>query len=682
MKRTIKSGLPMLLVFVLLLALSVPVFAYGDHDSTPVPSLPGVVSITVNGEDAYFEQDDNTGSNIYIRVKLCAGSTEMDLREAEVAITLSSSGIDFDGGELDFTQEGATWEAEADLFNKAYEISINNNDYTLAAGLVDGVVTVDSNDPLKIAPVTLEGVTANISGFNVQNPYMGNPNEAGWTFINYYVTATLPSETDLSDFKGTMSLDGGADNHGNNFGSASPITVGSTVRAGIDCAGDIDYFTFTPSTSGLYSIETTGSTDTVAELFDSSLTQISLNDDLEDTNARIIYYLDAGQAYYAKVRHYSSNGTGAYGFKVVSQYDDNLTQRTIRANNTLSGTIDCPGDIDIFAFTPSETGSYVIESISSTDLKGTLYNSSVQIGFDDDSGNGYNFRMVKTLTAGQRYYIGVACYYKSDTGAYTISVIPGASGHSASSVSSQSSVSTLEADNDGLSWKAIRGYIEENEDWTKADAAGLSLLYYWLYGGNLMTSFPTLTITNDNDEITTYPVADIFNNVAMGGKYQSSRFWGPYMMKNDCLTNGNPDDGTRGVKELLQAEFDSVPDGSTRNINIIEHVAMENGESMIGYNYLHGTNSKVGDFKITGTATKDTNGKVTAKLYFEWNDVIDPNFQYETDILKAQIAQMLPGSNNQDYIIRIGWEHTVVVNVEEPAWWRFWMQRTSWPFAN
>ncbi|MEL7566186.1 MAG: DUF4430 domain-containing protein [Dehalobacterium sp.] len=156
MKRIIKSGLPMLIVFVLLLALSVPVFAYGGHDSTPVPSLPGVVSITVNGEDAYSEQEDSTGSDIYIRALLPACSTEMDLREAEVSITLSNSGIDFDGGELNFTQDGATWECEeADLFNKAYEISIDNNDYILAAGLVDGVVTVDSNDPLKIAPVTL-----------------------------------------------------------------------------------------------------------------------------------------------------------------------------------------------------------------------------------------------------------------------------------------------------------------------------------------------------------------------------------------------------------------------------------------------------------------------------------------------------------------------------------------------
>ncbi|MEL7566193.1 MAG: DUF4430 domain-containing protein [Dehalobacterium sp.] len=211
MKRITKSGLPMLIVFVLLLVLSVPVFAQDGPESTPVPSLPGVISITVNGEDAYFEQDDSTGSDIYIRAKLSAGSNEMDLREAEVSITLSNSGIDFDGGELDFTQDGATWECEeADLFNKAYEISIDNNDYTLAAGLVDGVVTVDSNDPLKIAPVTLEGVTANVSGFNVQNPYMGNPNEAGWTFINYYVTATLPSGTELPEFEGTMSLAGGA----------------------------------------------------------------------------------------------------------------------------------------------------------------------------------------------------------------------------------------------------------------------------------------------------------------------------------------------------------------------------------------------------------------------------------------------------------------------------------------
>lgn len=109
------------------------------------------------------------------------------------------------------------------------------------------------------------------------------------------------------------------------------------------------------------------------------------------------------------------------------------------------------------------------------------------------------------------------------------------------------------------------------------------------------------------------------------------------------------------IQSKLNTEFNSISKGKSKNINLTFAATIENGEGIIGYQYLHGTNASAGGFKIKGTATKDTDGKVVANLFFQWNDVIDPNFEYNTDTIKADIAKKIPGAKPTDYIIRVGW---------------------------
>jgi len=188
-----------------------------------------------------------------------------------------------------------------------------------------------------------------------------------------------------------------------------------------------------------------------------------------------------------------------------------------------------------------------------------------------------------------------------------------------------------------------------------------------------MGVYPTLTITDDNGNQATLPVCDLYN-IPVYGKDSANIYWGPYMMKSPLLTSS--------VKSILSNEFNQISNGGSRSINITQHVDIENGEAIIGHQYLHGSNRSVGDFKITGSTNKDTSGKVTANLHFEWNDVIDPNFQYDTDLLKAQIAQQIPGSNIQNYIIKIAWDFKMVKNITEPSWWEFWKESSTWPYED
>jgi hypothetical protein len=100
------------------------------------------------------------------------------------------------------------------------------------------------------------------------------------------------------------------------------------------------------------------------------------------------------------------------------------------------------------------------------------------------------------------------------------------------------------------------------------------------------------------------------------------------------------------------------------------HAGLENGEGIIGYQYLHGTNKNVGDFDISGSAdvahlygqsyegqnTSEQPGTtITMRLQFVWNDMIDPNSNYTTDIIKSAIAEIITLGEAESYRISIGW---------------------------
>jgi hypothetical protein len=209
---------------------------------------------------------------------------------------------------------------------------------------------------------------------------------------------------------------------------------------------------------------------------------------------------------------------------------------------------------------------------------------------------------------------------------------------------------SVSADKEGISWRSIEGYARKNSDWLKSDWVGRFILEGYLFGQWVVPGVtPTKKIYLEGKS-QSLPVLDIYNTPAYG-KDSANKYYGPYMMKNPYLR--------LAVQSILSSEFSKIKNGTSRSINISKHVDMENGEQIIGYQYLHGTNSAVGDFTIKGTAKKDSSGNVDAQLFFEWNDVIDPNFQYDTDKIKAQIAKQIPGAKPTNYIIKIGWDYKV-----------------------
>ena len=69
-----------------------------------------------------------------------------------------------------------------------------------------------------------------------------------------------------------------------------------------------------------------------------------------------------------------------------------------------SGVLNYSGDADYFAFTVTNTATYVMYTRGTNNTYGRLYNSAYsQVAYDNDSGENYNFRMVVSLTPGTYY---------------------------------------------------------------------------------------------------------------------------------------------------------------------------------------------------------------------------------------------------------------------------------------
>ena len=88
---------------------------------------------------------------------------------------------------------------------------------------------------------------------------------------------------------------------------------------------------------------------------------------------------------------------------------------------TYDVTITTVGQIVYFAFTPTTSGSFTIQSIGSGDTYGTLYSSSKSsLKTSDDDGDGRNFKVTYTMTAGTTYYVAVKFYGSSATGTFKV----------------------------------------------------------------------------------------------------------------------------------------------------------------------------------------------------------------------------------------------------------------------
>lgn len=89
----------------------------------------------------------------------------------------------------------------------------------------------------------------------------------------------------------------------------------------------------------------------------------------------------------------------------------------IKIGDITKASVAVEGEIVLYKFTPSESGTYYFFSDSSIDTYGYLYDANMkQITCDDDGGNRNNFCISYDFVVGETYYMGVKYYSTSYTG--------------------------------------------------------------------------------------------------------------------------------------------------------------------------------------------------------------------------------------------------------------------------
>lgn len=237
MKKTCNKLLAFVLALAMALSVSVVAFASettAPTSSTTVTALDGIASVNVEGVDAYYQYDDNTGSSVkYIRAKLGATKTWENLQSARVAITTTGA-VPTVAGATATSSTGNEYIYTLNLLNTRYAVTVGSNTYHLAAGFEKNIaLSANDVDPLAITVSQLGSSTTgiNVYGSVVQNNYMGNTyyvnNGTNWTDTNvaYYISGTYTWRGDSTSVTANIGKNAAATLGGNYSNGTIDLTV-------------------------------------------------------------------------------------------------------------------------------------------------------------------------------------------------------------------------------------------------------------------------------------------------------------------------------------------------------------------------------------------------------------------------------------------------------------------------
>ncbi|NOZ94990.1 MAG: hypothetical protein GXP47_09680, partial [Acidobacteria bacterium] len=219
----------------------------------------------------------------------------------------------------------------------------------------------------------------------------------------------------------------GADPGNDDVANATWFPGCAGYTAAIDCIGDLDFYEWSAPSSGSYTFETTGSTDTFLELFNGSGGLILSDDDGgAGANARIVSTVTGGQTYYVRVSEYNNDATGDYELQIsgcsggcgADPGDDTGATATFLNPGcaTMSGkAIDCPGDIDFYSWTATNPGTYTFAVTPTSSMRLTLFTAAGSLIQEGPS-------VDYTMTAGETVHIRIMSQSSSDTPTYTLSI--------------------------------------------------------------------------------------------------------------------------------------------------------------------------------------------------------------------------------------------------------------------
>lgn len=228
---------------------------------------------------------------------------------------------------------------------------------------------------------------------------------------------------------------GSGDDHGNTCSSATAVSTNSQFSGAINPANDLDFFRFTLASASRVIITSASNIDLIGTLYnnDGSCATVVAEDDDGAGPGSVQFRIDVNLAagtYFLRVRNFGAQQTGNYTISLTGgtpgdDHGNTCSAATgVTLNTSVAGVINPASDVDFFRFTLPSTSQVVLQSSSSIDLVGTLYNNdgtcNTVVAEDDDGAGNLQFRIAGTLGAGT-YFLRVRNFAAAATGSYTVS---------------------------------------------------------------------------------------------------------------------------------------------------------------------------------------------------------------------------------------------------------------------
>ena len=181
---------------------------------------------------------------------------------------------------------------------------------------------------------------------------------------------------------------------------------------------NVDYFKFEITELNIISINTTGSTDTIGTLYDSSFLRLADDDDSGSGKNFLIQRILFPGIYFAEVRGLDSNTYGNYTLNIVTDEAPVISSPYTSSAEEISSV----KDRDYFNFNLINPSVITLFTAGATDTYIRLYDEAGELlASDDNSGTSKNSLIERILPAGS-YYIEVSAS-SSAVGSYALNLI-------------------------------------------------------------------------------------------------------------------------------------------------------------------------------------------------------------------------------------------------------------------
>jgi formylmethanofuran dehydrogenase subunit C len=226
---------------------------------------------------------------------------------------------------------------------------------------------------------------------------------------------------------------------------AYPVTLSPTstvtLTGDVQFASQSDYFQFRAPLTGRITVRLDpGIGSTLAGTLtatDSLFSNYTYGTALGRASSELSLNVQKGHTYYVWVGSGWSGTTGSYRLSFTATADDygndpaHAHPVSLATDNTgtQTGTIEVPGDVDVFKIQPVVSGPLVIrqDAAAGSPLDSLLTVSDAlgrTLATNDDSGGSRNSQVALDVVAGQTYYVTAAGHDGTSTGAYVLGFAP------------------------------------------------------------------------------------------------------------------------------------------------------------------------------------------------------------------------------------------------------------------